>query len=111
MVGRGRRINLSSPMKKFYLPIWAVIFSLWLPLYAGYLSFDILSDVDFLSSVYMFENPDDENTAVDQQSRGKSLPGMTDVLGRFEKSHFFEPLLGPGSVFIFPLQLPSPLRC
>ncbi len=98
-------------MKKFHLPIWAVIFSLWLPFYAGYLSFDSLSDVDFLSSVYIFENPDDENTAIDQQSRGKTLPGMADVLGGLEESHFFEPALFPASVFIFPPQLPSPLRC
>ncbi len=98
-------------MKKFPIPMWAVIFSLWLPFYAGYLSVDSLSEVDFLSSVFIFENPDEENTVIDQQSRGKSLPGIMDLPEGFQQTGFLKLLLSSIYNPVSPPHSVVPLRC
>jgi len=93
------------------LSVLAIAFSLWLPLYTGYLYYEGLGEVDLLSPNLIFENPDQENLPADQQSKGKTFLTNLDLLGNLEQSSFSESLVhfSLGTVSLFQSSLP--LRC
>lgn len=93
------------------LSILAIVFSLWLPLYTGYLYYDGLGEVDVLSPTLIFENPDQENLPADQQSKGKAFLTNLDPLGILERCNFSEPLLQFSLRPILLARLSVPLRC
>jgi hypothetical protein len=89
----------------------AIVFSLWLPLYTGYLYYDGLGEVDVLSPTLIFENPDQEILPADQQSKGKAFLTNLDALGILERCNFSEPLLQFSLRPILLARLSVPLRC
>ena len=90
--------------------ILAVIFSLWVPLFIGYLNYDGYGEVDLLSPNLIFENPDQENLLVDQ-GKGKVFVTGLDSFGILEMSNISDPYLHflLPSVSLAPLSVP--LRC
>jgi hypothetical protein len=109
---RGHGGGVKTVKRKFgKLSILAILFSLWLPLYTGYLYCDGLGEVDLLSPTLIFENPDQENLLVDQQSKGKTFLTSLDSLGVLERSNFSEPLLHFSLRTVSLAKLSIPLRC
>jgi len=101
--------NVMRMCKK--LSILAIVFSLWLPLYTGYLYYDSLGEADVLSPTLIFENPDQENLPADQQSKGKAFLTNLVALGILERSNFSEPFLQFSLRPVLPARLSVPLRC
>lgn len=108
----GNAIGAKNVMRKCKkLSLLAIVFSLWLPLYTGYLYYDGLGEVDVLSPTLIFENPDQENLSADQQSKGKAFLTNLNPLGILEQSNFSEPLLQFSTRTVFLARLSVPLRC
>ena len=92
------------------LSILAVIFSLWLPFFTGYMYYDGYGEVDLLSPNLILENPDQENVLADQ-TKGKVFVAGLDSSGILEASDFSEPFFHFSLPSAFLPRLSVPLRC
>ncbi len=89
----------------------AIFFSLWLPLSSAYLSYDGLGEVDFLAPFLIFENPDQDDLLVDQQSKDRIFLADLDPLGVLLQFYFFKPFIESSRPALSSAHLSTPLRC